>query len=335
MQCSNCERTIAGSPVVSEDQSNTSDVDAKEFCCTECLQKYRLKEVQNQKIQNQEKTEQKPILVNVKQQSSSVQKNVSGTKSVNSEKTPEPQKEKESANEKSKLNRNPKNSTPKHHYEVLGYLDWDFYLKEVGGTVAPFECFKQHREPPSNEFTLKQKLEARDPRNKSSTCIASVVGIMGPRIQLRLDGSDNSNDFWELVDSGSVQPIGTCEKNGEMLQPPLGFRKNPSHWPVFVINTLKETNLHAPESAFKPEPASPASNLFKEGMKLEAVDRKNPRLICPATVGAVKDDQIFVTFDGWQGAFDYWCRYDSRDIFPVGWCQKSSHPLQPPGNKGY
>lgn len=69
-------------------------------------------------------------------------------------------------------------------------------------------------------------------------------------------------------------------------------------------------------------------------MKLEALDRKNPHLICPATVGAVKDDMIFVTFDGWRGAFDYWCRYDSRDIFPVGWCRRSGHPLQPPGNKG-
>ena len=42
---------------------------------------------------------------------------------------------------------------------------------------------------------------------------------------------------------------------------------------------------------------------------------------------------IHVTFDGWKGAFDYWCRYDSRDIFPVGWCASSNHPLQPPGQK--
>ena len=69
-------------------------------------------------------------------------------------------------------------------------------------------------------------------------------------------------------------------------------------------------------------------------MKLEAVDRKNPHLICPATVGAVNGDQIHVTFDGWRGAFDYWCRYDSRDIYPVNWCKKSGHPLQPPGQKG-
>lgn len=51
-------------------------------------------------------------------------------------------------------------------------------------------------------------------------------------------------------------------------------------------------------------------------------------------LGDVNKNNIFVTFDGWRGAFDYWCSYDSRDIFPVGWCLKSGHPLQPPGHKG-
>lgn len=82
------------------------------------------------------------------------------------------------------------------------------------------------------------------------------------------------------------------------------------------------------------EPSTPRNNEFKVGMKLEAVDRKNPQLICPATVGAVNNDQIHVTFDGWRGAFDYWCKYNSRDMFSVGWCTQSGHPLQLPGQKG-
>ncbi len=52
-----------------------------------------------------------------------------------------------------------------------------------------------------------------------------------------------------------------------------------------------------------------------------------------AAAGAVNEDMIHVMFDGWKGAFDYWCRYDSRDIFPAGWCALSGHPLQPPGQK--
>lgn len=76
--------------------------------------------------------------------------------------------------------------------------------------------------PPVNEFKAGMKLEAQDPRNTTSTCIATVVGLTGSRLRLRLDGSDNKNDFWRLVDSSEIQPIGNCEKNGGMLQPPLG-----------------------------------------------------------------------------------------------------------------
>lgn len=79
--------------------------------------------------------------------------------------------------------------------------------------------------PPTNEFKIGMKLEALDPRNLTSTCIASVVGILGPRLRLRLDGSDNKNDFWRLVDSNEIHPIGHCEKHGGMLQPPLGKLK--------------------------------------------------------------------------------------------------------------
>ncbi|XP_054158235.1 polycomb protein SCMH1-like [Oppia nitens] len=222
---------------------------------------------------------------------------------------------------------------PSFQYELFDQFDWNQYLEDEGGRPAPADCFKQHSNPPTNEFKINQKLEALDPRNPTSTCVATVVHFIGPRLQLRLDGSDNSNDFWELVDSESIAPIGTCEKSDGLLQPPLGFRKNPSHWPTFLCQILTDADI-APDKVFKPTPRAPKSNKFEVDMKLEAVDKKNPRLICPATVGEVDGDNIFVTFDGWKGAFDYWCRYDSRDIFPVGWCQRSGHPLQPPGSKG-
>nr|XP_060482544.1 polycomb protein SCMH1 isoform X7 [Panthera onca] len=92
--------------------------------------------------------------------------------------------------------------------------------------------------PPSNEFKISMKLEAQDPRNTTSTCIATVVGLTGARLRLRLDGSDNKNDFWRLVDSSEIQPIGNCEKNGGMLQPPLVvIPKNP--YPASDVNTEK------------------------------------------------------------------------------------------------
>ncbi|KAL5010045.1 hypothetical protein ScPMuIL_012350 [Solemya velum] len=220
-----------------------------------------------------------------------------------------------------------------YQYEFQGSFSWDEYLQETDAVAAPKLCFKQSVVSHPNEFKIHMKIEAVDPRNLTSICVATVVGIQGPRLRLRLDGSDNTNDFWRVVDSSDLHPIGYCEKHGGLLQPPLGFRMNPSSWPTFLQKTLNGAEI-APDRCFKKEPATPKSNEFKLGMKLEAVDRKNPQLICPATVGAVNADQIHVTFDGWRGAFDYWCRYDSRDIFPVGWCAASGHNLQPPGQKG-
>uniref|UniRef100_A0A674IVC4 SAM domain-containing protein n=1 Tax=Terrapene triunguis TaxID=2587831 RepID=A0A674IVC4_9SAUR len=191
--------------------------------------------------------------------------------------------------------------------------------------------YKPSRIPPSNDFKVGMKLEAHDPRNVTSVCIATVIGISGARLRLRLDGSDNKNDFWRLVDSSDIQPIGTCEKKGGMLQPPLGFQMNASSWPMFLLRTLNGAEM-APAAFFKKEPPKPAPDYFKVGMKLEAVDKKNPYLICPATIGDVRGDEVFITFDGWRGAFDYWCKYDSRDIFPVGWCGLTGDALQPPGN---
>ncbi|XP_070324448.1 polycomb protein SCMH1 isoform X9 [Odocoileus virginianus] len=111
-----------------------------------------------------------------------------------------------------------------------------------------------------------------------------------------------------------------------------GFRLNASSWPMFLLKTLNGAEM-APIRIFHKEPPSPSHNFFKMGMKLEAVDRKNPHFICPATIGEVRGSEVLVTFDGWRGAFDYWCRFDSRDIFPVGWCSLTGDNLQPPGTK--
>ncbi|VDL97914.1 unnamed protein product, partial [Schistocephalus solidus] len=78
-------------------------------------------------------------------------------------------------------------------------------------------------------------------------------------------------------------------------------------------------------------PPDPEANYFKIGDKLEAVDRHNAQLICPATIGNVAGLHVLVSFDGWSGAFDYWTRFDSRDLFPVGWCRLANYPLQSPG----
>jgi hypothetical protein len=62
---------------------------------------------------------------------------------------------------------------------------------------------------------------------------------------------------------------------------------NASSWPMFLLKTLNGAEM-APSKIFKKEPPTPKNNLFQVGMKLEAVDKKNPQLICAATVGKLK-----------------------------------------------
>lgn len=37
-----------------------------------------------------------------------------------------------------------------------------------------------------------------------------------------------------------------------------------------------------------------------------------------------------IHFDGWSSEYDYWVETDCPDLHPVGWCQKTGHPLQYP-----
>ena len=69
---------------------------------------------------------------------------------------------------------------------------------------------------------------------------------------------------------------------------------------------------------------------FKVGMKLEAKDRLHPTLVCVATITDIKDEQLLIHFDGWSVDYDYWCKPDSTDLHPKGWCSSHRVKLQAP-----
>lgn len=208
-------------------------------------------------------------------------------------------------------------------------FSWEVYLKIKPAEAAPREAFMQSMKPMQNSFKIGMKLEARDPRNTHSWCLASVVHIEGLRLKLRFEGSDNTNDFFELVDSDNIRSIGS--RPDDILLPPTAFRGNLSTYPKFVEKTLsRPDSVIAPPELFYDKPARPAKNLFKVGMKLEAIDKKNPQLICPATIGEVNGAEIKIIFDGWKGPFDYRCDYYSRDIFPINWCRDTNHFIMCP-----
>ena len=75
---------------------------------------------------------------------------------------------------------------------------------------------------------------------------------------------------------------------------------------------------------------SKKTHRFEVGMKLEAIDRKNPDLICVATVTNVIGNYFLVHFDEWDDTYDYWCQDDCPYIHPIGWCESTGRKLNPP-----
>lgn len=68
-------------------------------------------------------------------------------------------------------------------------------------------------------------------------------------------------------------------------------------------------------------------------MAIEIVDLVLPSLIRIARIVNVKDNEIKVLYDGFDQDYAYWVEDDNPDIHPIGWCFKTSHPLEMPSSK--
>ena len=73
-----------------------------------------------------------------------------------------------------------------------------------------------------NQFRTGMKLEGIDTMHQNLFCVLTVAEVCGYRIRLHFDGYSECFDFWTDVDSGYIFPVGFCEKNGKILQPPKG-----------------------------------------------------------------------------------------------------------------
>eukprot|EP00053_Salpingoeca_punica_P020085 m.207429 g.207429 ORF g.207429 m.207429 type:complete len:2206 (+) comp17789_c0_seq4:215-6832(+) len=84
--------------------------------------------------------------------------------------------------------------------------------------------------------------------------------------------------------------------------------------------------------------AEQALAMLAVGMRLEAVDRQNPHLICVATIAALepaRPEPILIHFDGWTERYDYWATHSSTDLRPIGFCEREGKALQAPrGHSG-
>ncbi|KAM6164342.1 lethal(3)malignant brain tumor-like protein 1 isoform 2-T2 [Rhynchocyon petersi] len=206
---------------------------------------------------------------------------------------------------------------------------WEAYLEEQKAITAPVNLFQDYQAVTHNKngFKLGMKLEGIDPQHPSMYFILTVAEVCGYRLRLHFDGYSECHDFWINANSPEIHPAGWFEKTGHKLQPPKGYKEEEFSWSQYLRSTRAQA---APKHLFVGQSHSPPPLGFQVGMKLEAVDRMNPSLICVASVTDVVDSRFLVHFDNWDDTYDYWCDPSSPYIHPVGWCQKQGKPLTPP-----
>ena len=179
-------------------------------------------------------------------------------------------------------------------------------------------------------FRENMKIEAIDPLNLASICVATVMKVLRHNyLMIRIDSyeSDDTGSDWFCYHATSpcIFPPGFCHINGIKLTPPKGYEG------VFSWYTyLKATNATAALPSLFSRELSKCG--FEEGMSLEATDLMDPRLVCVATVKACKGRLLQIHFDGWEQDFDQWVDAHSCDIYPVGWCQMVGYKLEHPRN---
>ncbi|XP_077875308.1 lethal(3)malignant brain tumor-like protein 3 isoform X2 [Ictidomys tridecemlineatus] len=208
---------------------------------------------------------------------------------------------------------------------------WASYLEEEKAVAVPAKLFKEYQSFPYNKngFKVGMKLEGVDPEHQSVYCVLTVAEVCGYRIKLHFDGYSDCYDFWVNADALDIHPVGWCEKTGHKLHPPKGYKEEEFNWQTYLKTCKAQA---APKSLFENQNITVIPSGFRVGMKLEAVDKKNPAFICVATVTDMVDNRFLVHFDNWDESYDYWCEASSPHIHPVGWCKEHRRTLiTPPG----
>lgn len=202
-------------------------------------------------------------------------------------------------------------------------------LESYTDTDCTADMFPEYKQPPG-QFQVGMKIEAVDPLNLATVCVATIMKVLRfGYIMVRIDGyeTDETGSDWFCYHGSSplIFPPGYCEKKNIKLEPPTGWEDNFTWY-----DYLKETKAQAaPVSLFNPH-RDDVRHGFKVGMKVEASDQMDPRLICVSTIGRVVGRLLKVHFDGWEDDYDQWMDCENVDIYPVGWAELVGHKLEGP-----
>ncbi|XP_074937762.1 scm-like with four MBT domains protein 2 isoform X1 [Phalacrocorax aristotelis] len=225
------------------------------------------------------------------------------------------------------------------------YVDWtEFLIHDLtGARTAPANLLEGplRGKNPVDLITVDSLIELQDSQNPFQYWIVSVVENVGGRLRLRYVGLEEteSYDQWLFYLDCRLRPVGWCQENKYRMDPPADIYslKTVSEWKCSLEKSLNDAaNFPLPMEVFK-DHADLRNHFFTVGMKLEAVNVREPFHICPASVTKVFNNHYLqVTIDDLRpepSKISMLCHADSLGILPIQWCLKNGVNLTPP--KGY
>ncbi|XP_019847762.2 uncharacterized protein LOC105231507 isoform X1 [Bactrocera dorsalis] len=209
--------------------------------------------------------------------------------------------------------------------KTIDQFNWLQYLAECKAIAAQRALFTHLNVSlgTHNPFKIGMHLEAEDLNDTGKLCVASVSDVLDNRIRVHFDGWDDCYDYWVDISSPYIHPCGWHVGRQQLIVPPE-FENTTFSWADYIKN--HGSGMAATEEMFSTR--DPID--FKPNMKLEVVDPRNPSLIRPATVIGRKGHRVKLHLDCWPSNYCFWLEDDSADLHPIGWCDATSHDLEPP-----
>ncbi|XP_075178201.1 scm-like with four MBT domains protein 1 [Anomaloglossus baeobatrachus] len=218
--------------------------------------------------------------------------------------------------------------------------NWEEFLAETlkGTCSAPSHLLEgPHRgKDPLDLFGPGCRLELQH-----SECLAAwpvqVLDNIGGRLQLQYEGAPEWPSLHCFYLNPSLHELGWASKNGFEVKPPqeIVHLNSEEKWKEILAKCLEDTENLIPDDFFQASTQIP-NHTFTTGMKMEAINHKDPSCIVPATVNKVFNEQYFLvelddlrpeTSRSHQSMV---CHRNSPQILPVSWSLKMGLTVQPP-----
>ncbi|ERE85367.1 lethal(3)malignant brain tumor-like protein 2 [Cricetulus griseus] len=158
--------------------------------------------------------------------------------------------------------------------------------------------------------------------------IASVIQAAGYRVLLRYEGFENdaSHDFWCNLGTVDVHPIGWCAINSKILVPPRTIHIKCTDWKSYLMKRLVGSRTLPAD--FHIKMVESMKYPFRQGMRLEVVDKTQVSRTRMAVVDTVIGGRLRLLYEDGDSDDDFWCHMWSPLIHPVGWSRRVGHGIK-------